>query len=252
MIEVTRDGTGFVMVPNWILELSPQAVKLYAVLWGYSDSKNRDAWPSRNTLAARMGFKQVRSIDPIIKELEEAGAITVRRAKDDKGINQPNRYHLHFERGSAVQSTTVVQYSARGSAVQSTEVVQSTAPEQEPLNKNQEQEGGLFQAPPAQPRTQTRATGYPDGFTVNNEMIAWARDKAPLAYRDINFESQKFEQHHRSKGSKFKDWTAAWRNWMLNADKWAREDMARLQQGRPQPVPDTGDWHKLGIDYNED
>ena len=77
-----------------------------------------------------------------------------------------------------------------------------------------------------------RATQAPDIFPITDAMKAWGRQHAPLV-SDPEGETRQFLDHHRAKGSVFKDWTAAWRTWMGNAQKYA------LQRGvRPQTQQD--------------
>lgn len=161
-VEVTADTVPFAMVPYWVLSCSGNAVKLYAILLRFADNNSRSAWPSRATLAAEFGFKQVRSIDALITELEEAGAIDVIRSKTQLGTNANNRYHVNAaprrKRTKPVVQTDappaegVVQSDAKSSAVERTKVVHSNAPELRTMNYNQELEPkapALFEPPVA-------------------------------------------------------------------------------------------------------
>lgn len=56
-----------------------------------------------------------------------------------------------------------------------------------------------------------RATALPDGFALDDSLRAYAEAKCPGVDADAEFE--RFCDHHRSKGSQFKDWRAAWRTW---------------------------------------
>lgn len=47
---------------------------------------------------------------------------------------------------------------------------------------------------------------------------------------DHKAELPKFLDHHAAKGSKFKDWQAAFRTWLRNAAKFAKHDAQRLPQ----------------------
>lgn len=60
-----------------------------------------------------------------------------------------------------------------------------------------------------------RATRTPDAFTIDGELADWAVGKN-LRF-DLAAETERFLDHHRSKGSSFIDWRAAWRNWMSRA-----------------------------------
>lgn len=71
-------------------------------------------------------------------------------------------------------------------------------------------------------RPRKRGTTLPDGFTVSSELIAWAKAKG-LTERQISEETEKFCDHHRSKGSVFRDWDAAWRTWIRKHLEWRKE-----------------------------
>lgn len=91
--EATAEQEPFVMLPLWLLGAGPSAVKLYAILKRYSNNRTHQAWPSRALLAQDMGFKQAKTLDPIIKELEAAGAVRV--ARSARGSRKAvNVYHL--------------------------------------------------------------------------------------------------------------------------------------------------------------
>ncbi|WP_354643937.1 hypothetical protein [Kitasatospora camelliae] len=65
-------------------------------------------------------------------------------------------------------------------------------------------------------KTPKRSTGAPDHIAVTDDMRAWAVRKG-LEPPRIDAETERFLDHHRAKGSTFKDWTAAWRTWMSRA-----------------------------------
>lgn len=69
-------------------------------------------------------------------------------------------------------------------------------------------------------------------------MIDWL-DSVPNNEKiDMVYETEKFLDHHRAKGSKFLDWEAAWRNWMRRAIEWAphRGSKAALEAVTPLAV----------------
>lgn len=55
-----------------------------------------------------------------------------------------------------------------------------------------------------------------ESFEVTEPMSEWAVGLG-LPQQRVMPETSKFFDHHVSKGSAFKDWDAAWRNWMRNA-----------------------------------
>lgn len=87
------------------------------------------------------------------------------------------------------------------------------------------------------PSRQKRATRIPDDFAVTPEMAEWARKNVP-ALIDAGrgkTATDRFIDHWHSAGganARKRDWTAAWRNWMREADE-------RLARGRGQPSGDT-------------
>lgn len=71
-----------------------------------------------------------------------------------------------------------------------------------------------------------RATPPPDVFPITPAMRQWGAAHAPLV-ADPEAETRQFLDHHRAKGSTMKDWTAAWRTWMGNAQKFASQRPGR-------------------------
>ncbi len=71
--------------------------------------------------------------------------------------------------------------------------------------------------PPEESLGAKRATPPPTDFAVTPDHRAWAARNVPQV--NIRSETEKFLDHFRAKGAKFRDWNAAWRNWMRNAVK---------------------------------
>jgi len=61
-----------------------------------------------------------------------------------------------------------------------------------------------------------RKTAFPKDFVVTGEMFAWAVSLGvnPEQVKPNTFH---FKDHHESRGNKFIDWKAAWRNWMRDS-----------------------------------
>lgn len=64
-----------------------------------------------------------------------------------------------------------------------------------------------------------RASPPPENFEVTNELRQWGHSLA-LTDAFLDSETPKFLDYHRSKGSVFKDWNAAWRTWIRKAKEW--------------------------------
>jgi len=92
----------FSIIPEWILisSLSHKAVRVYAVLARYADSKTLQAWPSRATIATQSGCS-IRTVDAAIDELVGFGAV-------DK--------NLRVENNQYTSSMYVIRRAPRGSA----------------------------------------------------------------------------------------------------------------------------------------
>jgi Helix-turn-helix domain len=79
---------------------------------------------------------------------------------------------------------------------------------------------------PASPkRTRQRSAQVPEDFTVTHEMRVWCESQSIRS--DPMTETEKFIDHWRSKGDTRIDWVSSWRNWMRNADKWAKPAAAK-------------------------
>jgi len=75
-----------------------------------------------------------------------------------------------------------------------------------------------------------KAKQIPTDFKINEPMNAWF-EKQNFLKIDINRETEKFVDHWKSNGSTKKDWVAAWRNWMRNAEDWCKAPADRSKEG---------------------
>ena len=81
-VEVRTD-THFALLPEWVLNstVSDKAIRLYCVLRRKADNTTGRSFYSRRSLAAMVGYKDPKSVDRVIAELEEIGALTVQRGR---------------------------------------------------------------------------------------------------------------------------------------------------------------------------
>lgn len=80
-----------------------------------------------------------------------------------------------------------------------------------------------------------RGTPAPDKFEVTPKMKEWASNQGAIV-DELDFETEKFLDHHLSKGNLFTSWDAAWRSWVRNSIKWRKERSAQSppsKQGGP-------------------
>lgn len=89
----------FSVIPHWLLDadVSGEAYKLYGLLARYADNQTLESFPSRATLARKMG-KGNRTIDKLISELKNAGALEVTNRNRSDGSKTSNKYRLMFSR----------------------------------------------------------------------------------------------------------------------------------------------------------
>lgn len=147
---VVQNSAPFVMVPVFVLDkASAQAVKLYAVLQTFANRNTHEAYPSRARLAERMGFNRPQSVDQYLVELENIGALEVKREKFG-GRNALNVYHMLYEGPQETQDVVapenalfqldeerIVRSGEKNSALQRKRIVRQSAHEPEPYNYNQ-------------------------------------------------------------------------------------------------------------------
>ncbi|WP_163833263.1 replication protein [Spartinivicinus ruber] len=90
-----------------------------------------------------------------------------------------------------------------------------------------------------------RATPAPEKFQLTPELVQWASEK--FIQVDLVIETEKFLDYHRAKGSTFKCWASAWRNWMRNAEKFAAE---KQTQSATRSKAGEMDWDDTSWRFN--
>jgi hypothetical protein len=87
-----------------------------------------------------------------------------------------------------------------------------------------------------------RASTIPKDFSISDSMKEWASNRVNGI--DIYAQTEMFIDHHKSKGSSFVDWDAAWRKWMRNAKNWSKSSDPEPIQHTPKPkdLPDGYKW----------
>ncbi len=62
-----------------------------------------------------------------------------------------------------------------------------------------------------------RASTVPPNFKPTDKLLVWAKEKGYTL--DLAAETEMFVDYYTAKGTKYKDWGAAWRNWIRRAAK---------------------------------
>ncbi|QKY79805.1 helix-turn-helix DNA binding domain [Arthrobacter phage Bumble] len=85
----------FVMIPLWVLDsASGEAIKLLGILSTYLNSNSRIVWPSRQTLAERLGKSRAESVDRYLQELSDLGALKIIKRYRPDGGQTSNAYRI--------------------------------------------------------------------------------------------------------------------------------------------------------------
>ncbi len=79
----------------------------------------------------------------------------------------------------------------------------------------------------------------PDNFERAWALNFWRQNQRDDLADGIDNQVQQFRDHHKAKGSRMADWTAAWRTWVRNATRFNRPQGA-IQIGR-EPAPSEAD-----------
>lgn len=89
-----RADNYFAIIPEWVLDadISPQAVRLYCVLARYA-GRDGTCYPRRRTIAERLRVS-VSTVDRVLAELVNLGAVEVRHRLDDNGEHTSNLYTI--------------------------------------------------------------------------------------------------------------------------------------------------------------
>ena len=74
---------------------------------------------------------------------------------------------------------------------------------------------------PPKGKTTKRKSQIPDSFPVTDEMYAYGQKQGMDAAR-VDEETERFTLYHRSRGSLFLDWSAAWQGWIRRAPEFQR------------------------------
>lgn len=185
------------------------------------------------------------AIRTAIKELVDHGYLVVHRQRNDAGQLQGTDYHLNDP--WEVQILPTSDNPTLGKPTLDNQHTKNTIPSED---NPSEDDGGLFaHTAPAISKVSRMAHPLPDTFTVTEEMLTWARDKVPVAFGNVVLETEKFKAWHTSKGNKFKDWPAAWRNWMLNTQAYAERDGRQVVPAGS--IATNSDWRKLEVNWDE-
>ncbi|MGJ8525205.1 hypothetical protein LMG33818_000913 [Halomonadaceae bacterium LMG 33818] len=227
---------------SWALKqqhtTDPGARAVLIGLANHAYSDGTDAFPSISTLVGYTGLSE-RTVQNKLKYLREIGLISlgnqdIARAKGLPADKCPRVYNIHLdfepeldsERGAAPapganDDTTGVQLTTeRGAA---------PAPEtsfNRPTTVHKKSKGAR----------EKKSTQLPEDFQPNDT----AKRKAESSGLNIQEQLEYFKDYHAARGSTFKDWQAAFRTWLNNANRFATPINRYKSKPRSTPGMHTG------------
>ena len=207
----------------------------FSVAFAISRHLNRatgEAWPGQKTLAGMAGV-QVRQVRALIRQLQEAGHLSV----ESGGFQKPDRYRPTFtDRQSSAalrpaencRSRAAADCRSDGAPDRQSSVAQTGTPlPPNSMSKPLEEDSPL--GPPKSGNRDRRkpATELPAECPRPTD-LSWAQGRAEEAFvqLDLDSEAERFRSHHLSKDSRFSDWSQAWRTWIGNSLRFAKERAA--------------------------
>lgn len=192
----------FAIIEEWVLDMpvSDRAFRLYALLVRYADKDTHKAWPSRDTLAARLNC-HVRSVVRASEELVQAGMLRKTFRK-----NSSNIYTVITKKPRGGDTAVTPRQGSHEGVTQ--------------LSPGGDTGGTLTRVSELESKNDIRKTvKCADDYEPSEKLLASAAEKYPGV--NVMSELEQFRDHHMSKGSKFKDWERAFQTWLRNAVKWA-------------------------------
>jgi hypothetical protein len=186
------------------------------VLLAIADYCNDDGecWPAVASIAGKARMTE-RGVQKICARLIDIGWLEIdirmgRRGCNLYRIKTPNTVHPeHGSPRTRLQETpnTVPKNPEPRSPEPSLTIIKPS--EEPPLS------------PPAEkPAKRRPEIPLPEGWVPSERNIRDAEDRQ-FSAKEIDHEADRFRNHHHAKGSRYRDWDAAWRTWLGNARKYA-------------------------------
>lgn len=248
---------------RWLDQVRDDAVlngsdfKLAYVIGGYVNRGTGDAWPSLAELAERHGTSR-RTVWTCLKALQRRGHLAIESGGGRHCVSHYRPVILaqnnvkpassfpaeSVKPASPFPASETVQFDVEKGAEQRQKSGSLLHPEpsEEPTEEPSEGENpdllGDSPSKKSSSKKETkRSTAMPNSWPSAAD-LAWARGhwndagRADLIDR-IDAEAARARDHHAAKGSKFLNWSAAWRNWSRNAVEFSK---ASPQGGRTRPA----------------
>lgn len=213
-----------------VTELSIPARLLFISLWTQADDEGRLYDQPKKIEGNSFGENDSVSVDELLSELAAKGRIARYEARNRRCI-QVRNFTKHQPVPPSKSRPSVVPKLPRGSSPADTEQTdgsneadtgQDDGSEIAARNREQGTGNGTGNG------RQSRAHQLPSDWKPDDELIEWASENHSTV--DPLRETEKFKNHAAAKGRVQKNWNAAWRNWIIQA-----EEFASLNGHEPNP-----------------
>jgi hypothetical protein len=223
-MEVSSQMGPFSIVPEWVLDrgLSPTALKLYIVMARFADWQTGMAFPSRETLADRMGCS-LKTVDRAVIEVVKAECVK----KISRGRYASALYRVYqVDPRRTDLSTEWTDLNSEGTDLSSrldtddhlTRTTKREPLEQEPLND-------LEATKSTKP---SRLSKLPTDWYPSDRLLEMFATKWPNVDRD--FEVEQFINYWHAEGKTKADWDKAFQVWMGRAQARAKTQRSWQQE----------------------
>lgn len=219
----------FAHVPMGVLTsgASHRAMVVYAMLRCYV-RPGHATFPRIATVAEAFGIPE-RTVQRGIAELQEAGLLVVGKRTSPRGFRRANQYYFPNLPDRIKDTSNMAGPSASNLAVTTASNVAVNN-----LSNLAEQEVEKLEVEKTEveaPRKRGTTTSIPKGWQPGPDLLSWAKEKHPRL--DVSRETAKFINHFIAKGTRYKDWNQAWRNWLDRAAEWSEPTPIRPTAVQP-------------------
>ncbi|WP_198147415.1 helix-turn-helix domain-containing protein [Sphingobium chungbukense] len=188
----------------WELDLPPGEKLVLLALADQANDDGLQCWPAVSTIMKRSGQGE-RTVRRAIVDLERKGHLT-RKMRDGNST----QYHVHpGQSGTPAKSAPLPK---------ATETPAKLAPKPSRTTKDKQTQGAHVLPDDWCPRDfglKTKSREIVDGWPPG----------------ELESQVEHFTAHHRSKGSKFKDWQDAWSTWVLNSRRFGGRNHGNDRSG---------------------
>jgi Helix-turn-helix domain len=232
--------------------LPPLAARIAIVLTEYFNKKTGTAWPSQATLSKHLGVSD-RTIRQNIAAMAKLGhlGVEVRRGRYRQDEYQSNVYRMILQNRNESSGLSEAKpeegflftddLNRKFDAPKPEESRQVNRKQTSYEHLEEEHSEEHFEGPTKpkvrdstpKARRRRQQTTWPEGFHLDDHLADHAAKKAGWDHGRAFAEFERFENFHRSKGTVFADWRAAWRTWVSNGVRFDRE-----RAGKQGPVID--------------